>query len=396
MTRQFHLHTKPPIFGEAKNGMKNSSGYPTKLDHWRIVHRERDGDNFKRLKDVHEACGDDSGQGLRELPIRLFSDDPRESLYGFRGWFLKKKDLGNFNDDVRIGELVCGAPDRPIDDDEWMTTRFANGRPVGDRKSIEVEQEDGSIVTVDSTERTVPKARRRFNRQKRIVEPYSHPCHEGCGVWERGLCEIQHTLYFELAPELPHAGKLFVYRGSGIHAQRTLVGSLEMIAQRTGGILANLPLMLEFRQELQSDPSGNQYNMPHPAVVPAVGVDKFNAAVDRELERRRRRFELVHGRAAEDLDEITITGALRSVQTYAAMAADGEKQINEDDVDDREEVEHTPAVPEELEQLMDDQNIPPRKRELLLDKHEGDVEAVRAELVDDNHDFDEELDELFD
>ena len=352
--RPYLLRQAPPIFGEAKNGMTvaNQSGstYPQSLSYWRIVKREKNNNNYIKLEDVHERLGAEP----KQLPIVLLSDDPHENLAGFRVAFYQ-------------GELVCGAPYMARDEDDVMdvVVDLETGRPVPKSR----QNDDDFDLDDDRYEvQEKIKAMRRYKRTEggwEFSEPYDYPCHKQCPLWqaERGdgnfECKLTHTLYFQLDSDLPHSEKLFVYRATGIWAQRTLIPSLEALKDQTNGILAGLPLYLEFREEYKPTPDGPRRKVPMPAITPRFGYSEFQKKVDEEMHRRQARYELVHNKTPEGIEDIEKAGSLVGMQSREALAtvAEESKGMVDGEEDDPEvrasiPVDELPeAIQEKFEKL---------------------------------------------
>lgn len=410
MTRPFELHQMPPIFGEVKNGERGKK-YPVNLDHWKVVERVRVGDNWKKLQDVHDALTEKYNQGPepKSLPIVLLSDTPEENMAGFRGLFDKSKLMcgtpypSKEGEDTYLLTTESGKqihPGMAYQKDEGHYAIFLKGsEEVVPKKFVDFEtmtarNNQGNTFDVQEVElnaERVSAATRYFTVQNgsivtEDVDPYKVACHQGCPYWQEDdrdnlQCTLQHTLYFHLGPGLPYSDRLFVYRASSIYAQRTLIPSIKMIHNMTGGILANIPLRLEFRQESRSYAGGRKTDMPHPAVTIGSDVRQFEQEVVKEIERRQNRFELMHGRRAESLEELKREGMLVGMQTRAALESVA-TDVTDVEESQGETQEPSPELPEKLQHLFEKAGYTPRKQELLMEKHEGDVDKIIAEVED--------------
>jgi len=401
MTRPFDLHQMPPIFGEIKNGKRrNKKGMGQKLDHWLVVKRERGADyNFLVLEKVHEKLG--SSQPT-SVPIVFLSDDVEENIAGFRGWFEKgalrcgtqvpgehthlyKMEDGTevrpgwvFNEGDAPKCYVVKGTNRIVPpgavDPETMVATKSNGD----------QQEVGERVL--SKER-VAEAQRRFawgNGNSIItegVDPYPVACHDGCPIWNRddrnNRCKLQHTLYFNLASDLPYSDRLFVYRASGVYAQRTLIPSLKMIKDMAGGILAGLRLRLEFRQEGKPTPGGTTQNVPMPAITIGDNYDGFKSRVYQEIERRQQHFELINGRRADTLDDLKQTGLLKEMQSRDALASVAAETEGDEETYDAYE-EPKDFIPDALKPAFKEAGLTRRKQEMLVEQYDGDIDKIKA------------------
>lgn len=378
MGRPFDLRETPTVALEAKLGKiiaEKNYTRPTTLKHWRLVYRKRKGENFMRIDEAHEQLGDQP----KEIPITLISDDPHESFSLFRGAFDQSR-------------LMCGAPVRTEDADEMMRDHPAaeNGAPL--TQPIE-EDEDGQEYVTLSDGEEIPvtqrkdfiKANRFFNREGPIDEPYGYPCSKHCSLWDRGddadvRCNIEGTLYFYLNDHrMPDRllRMLGVFRASGTWSQRTLMSSLQSIHKMTGGILAGLPLVLRHHMEKKKTSGGDTYNVPMPMIDPGYPPQKFLELVDQEVQKRRKRYEQLHGQAPESREDLLQTGALEGMQGRDALETMNPIDDDELDADER------PDFPDELAAFFGDQKVPPRKREMLWEQHEGDIEAIKAQVQED-------------
>lgn len=398
MSRPFDIHMMPPIFGEVKNGEKTDKGFPTKLNYWKVVQRERVGKNWAKLDEVHDILAKTQGPQPKSIPIVLLSDDPEENMPGFRSWFEKGTlmlgapyPFDEFTDayfspsDQEIPEsyVIPGDEDAPyayfvkgtdnkvppdVVDGEAMTAVSKNG----DEFEVELvrlrtkkvgvatkyyEEQGGSLVTEG-------------------VTPQSVPFHENSYAWREGRATLQHTLYFHLAKHLPYSDRLFVYRATGIYAQRTLLPSLRMIHNMTGGILAGLELRLEFREEAKKTPMGTQY-LPHPAITIGTNIQDFEDRVLEEIERRQKRYELIHGERAKSLEPLLRGGMLKGMQSREALESVVQDSADAEPAEHKEEED---CVPEELRELFNKAGYTKRKEQALMERFAGDVEAIKAEV----------------
>jgi len=367
--RPFELRSTPIVGLEAKLGKiiaEKDYTRPTKLKHWRMVYRKRKGDNFQRIDKLHEIIGDKP----KRIPINLVSDDRHENFSLFRGAFDQSK-------------LMCGAPVRAEDAWDMMKHPVHDGAPV----HAPTKEEDGQEVVTLKDGETVPVTRDSFIRAQRffdsngtVEEPYDFPCSKHCKIWQNGKCDIEGTLYFYLAGEhIPDDLKniLGVFRASGTWAQRTLLSSLKHISELTNGILANLPLVLCHHMTQKRTSDDEIYTVPVPKIYLGLPKDQFAAKLEQEIKRRRRLYEMLHSEPPTCREDLLQTGSLRDMQgreeLQTMMPVDDEELASDE----------RPDYPDHLVEHFDQKNVPPRKREMLWEQHEGDVEAIKEQVDED-------------
>ncbi len=327
MNRPFELHNAPPITLEIKYGMKKISKrgkpYPTKLNHFLVVTREKGDLNFEIAKDVHERLG---SQRPKSIPIRLLSDRTSENFSLFRGMFSNQ------------GILGCGSV-------------------YGDSKALRRFQGSG--------------------KDFQMCEPFEVDCSSECQYWQSGKCDISGMLYFRLPEDLPRSGALGTVRINGTHAQRRIRASLDIIRKQTGGFLANLPLKIVIWQESKRAADGNFYPIPMLSVEPEGSQRALFEALEEELKRRRQLRILQN----QDIDSLEIHGVLSSVTQRTAI----DDSIDMDPGGEPEEIEgELYVMPEDLAELLKD--IPDRKAEMIInqfsdEKGVPDVNKIREHLL---------------
>lgn len=396
--RPFELRQAPPILGEVKNGKKynkNGTWLPKSLNYWRVVKREKRKENYIKLDEVHDILGDQP----KVVPIRLISDNPLENFSLFRAAFNK-------------GTLMCGgkAPQSEKEQIHDFPAHPDSGAPL---YGEEIHEEDGEEYFINEEGEEVPIERRNFNRATRHfrkdeqgeadmdVEPYTFPCHKTCPIWQSGKCDLTGTLYFHLdSDRLPdkYTTPLFVYRAKGTYAQKHLTASIKKLHREYNGILANLPFKLRFHQEPEQTSDGDYYDVPKPCIETGVPKSEFQDLVDEEIEKRAKRYKMMHGRPHENFEELKQKGMLEGMQGRDVVETMFESSKPPVEQAEREE---TPDFPEELTEFFDYHTVPPRKRTMLWDQHDGDIEAIKQEVKKDQDrqtDVDEMLpdEEIFD
>lgn len=323
MPRPFQLHSTPPVTQEikwGKNISKGTSTRPVKLDHLIVVSRERDSNNYIQDELVHEKIG----QEPKQVPIILLSDDPQECFSLFRGLFSGPR-------------LGCGA--RYGED---TALRFFDDNGITD-------------------------------------EPYEVGCSVGCSYWQsdnpKKQCKLVGTLYCKLDPRLPNSHALCAVRAKGTHAQRRIKSSLDIVSKQTGGVLANLPLVLRFHIENRKAQDGRTYPIPMLSIEQGKG---FEEALKQELTRRAELFALLHGYPHSSREDLLITGVLSAVTSRAAV-------LNPEEAEDVEEGEEflTPKEEQDTSPEVDAllEGLPPAKADSLLIKFTSSDGTVNIEAL---------------
>lgn len=329
MNRPYKLHSAPPITLEIKYGMKmmgkGGKPYPTKLNHFLIVTREKGELNYEIAKDVHDELGDTKPQSI---PICLLSDDPSENFTLFRGMFSAQ------------GILGCGAI-------------------YGENK-----------------------AQRRFRgsgKEFEMCDPYEVECSASCTHWQSEKCDISGILYFRLSEGLPRSSALGACRINGTNAQRRVRASLEIIRNQTGGFLANLPLKLTIHQEPKRTLAGDTYKVPMLSIEPACSQQEFFKALEVELERRRRLNALL---GYDEDHPLEIKGILTDVTSRAAI--EDSIEVNDLPADSVSEISGPLfIIPDDVSTAFSD--MPQRKVEMIMSQFSDksgvpDIEKIRDYL----------------
>jgi len=352
---------------------------------FRVVSSEREpnGMNYKKHKTAHKKLGDKP----RSIPIVLLSDDPEENLYGFRGWFAQPYDKPR-PDKSQYGRLRCGAP---YEGEDTKTAYFMEGG--GEVPESHVESDDDGLYfetesgkRVDVEEREEIRASRRVsvktyaNKVKgdinNFVDPFDATCHKQCPIWQNGDCDVQHTLYFQV--RIPGVDGLFVYRGSGVYAQRQLISSMKYLKEQTkvhpsdDGILAGLPLQLHLHFEQKGEEG---YDTPHVKINDPGYVD-LESSVKDELDRRRDLYEARFGSAPDE--PIMKTGALSSMQSRDAQEAMATEATQAEDSLDEESSDV--EVPDSVLRRFNQLGYPSRKRTLTVEQYTDNGELNVEEL----------------
>lgn len=321
--RPWNLHMAPPVRVEIKYGRKNGNR-PERLEHFLVVDRIKEDNNWRVIKEVHEALDDDKPT---KVPIVLMSDDIQENFGMFRSFFVK-------------GKLLCGSQ-------------------YGDDKAL------------------------RRVRDGKDVAPYEVECSQECPFWQsddkQKQCDISATLYFKLGSHLPRSSEFGVCRMKGSYAQRYMVGSLNILAGITNGILANLPLLLCINTEKKKAQDGRTYSIPLITVQPGLPQDQFLIAVEKEVERRARVYKMMNGEDHKDFEDLKILDVLKEINKREAFTSDEFASEEEPLVLDEDDP---------FEKLMDDRKITRAQREHFRLKFKGDLEALQQHLKDEDEALD--------
>lgn len=380
--RPFELRQAPPVIGEVKNGKKynkNGTWLPKSLNHWRVVKREKRQENYVKIKEVHEVIGDKP----IVVPIRFISDSPLENFSLFRAAFNK-------------GTLMCGGK-APQSEEEQLKNYPAHPETGAPLYGVDIkEDESGKEYFVNEEGEAVRVERKNFNRATRHfrgrdsngnanmdVEPYTYPCHKTCPIWQSGKCDLTGTLYFYLnSDELPdiYTTSLFVYRAKGTYAQKYLTASIKRLHQEYNGVMANLPFKLRFHQEPKEADDGNYYDVPMPCIETGVPKPEFEDLVQKEIQRRAKRYKMMHGRSHDSFADLKQKGMLEDMQGREVVETMYDSSTPPKA---QKEESGTPDYPEELVEFFNTQTVPPRKRSMLWDQHEGDIEAIKQSVHQD-------------
>lgn len=220
--------------------------YPEKIDFFEMTKDYR-GSNFTRDEEAHKAmhaagfCGDPAqpynpASGPRRLPIRLLSDDLRDSLsIKWQCWGGSK--LLCEGNGAREGGLAhrhatgVSVPCRPgMEWAEWGP----EGLMVAKKKTLEALKAEGVIQDVKAGSR-VPF----LLRQMQVDDPESPPP-KRCFFAENKDCKVTTQLVFQI-DGLPGFCR---FRSHGINTAKEIRTSFMMLMKETQGVLYNIPLAL--------------------------------------------------------------------------------------------------------------------------------------------------------
>ncbi len=315
--RPWNLHMAPPVRIEIKYGRKQGNR-PQRLDHFLVVERvkEKGDNNWRVLSSVHEKL---KNEQPTQVPIVLMSDDIQENFGMFRSFFMK-------------GKLMCGSQ-------------------YGEETAL------------------------RRVRDGKDVAPYEVECSEECKYWQSSdknkQCDISATLYFKLGADLPRAHEFGVCRMKGTYAQRYMTGSLNILHNMTGGILANLPLMLCINIEQRKAADGRTYGIPLITVQPGLPQREFMEAVETEVQRRARLHQMRNNATHTKFEDLKIVDVLKDINKREAFISEEDAVYH---------VEEQEVEMNAFEELMEKSKVPTAQREHLRLTLEGDVEKLKAHL----------------
>ncbi len=269
--RPYKMSYVPPIVGEIKNGEKGDRK-PVKFPYWKIVLRQRVAN--KNNWNPHKEAMDFLGEKPTRVGIRLLADDVADVMPTTRMLY-----------DVGRHAPRCSAPYHATrDNTRAYKADPRNGKPL---RQNEYNPDNGQIngtggkVVVEDMNFIVAS---RFQNGDYV----DFPCNPHCPLLqlEKGACKPQSIMFFRLAPEVAFGiNGIFAYRATGIWAQKSLSSSLEAIRAQTGGILANLPLVLRYHEEVKNTPFGRNA-IPFPMIEPGLDHDAFMEKVAEEHARR--------------------------------------------------------------------------------------------------------------
>lgn len=330
--RPYLLHTLPPVKIEIKYGYKNEKGFPQRLEHFKIVDREKGGEkNYPDCTEVYEALGSDKP---KSVPIVLMSDDVAENFALFRGVFDK------------TGNVICGSK---------------YGEKLAKRR-----------VQFNET----------YDRIKPIDIPEMVTCDDKCPIWNSGKCDLFGSLYFRLGSDLPRSGDFGIVRVKGAYGKKYLASSLEILKAQTGGILANLPLVLSMHTESKRAANGNTYKVPMLTINPGIGNSQFMEAVMQEYERRAKMFRIRNSKDHSDISDLMITDVLRDISSregFTDEAINDEPEIVGETVYGDGSQSEPIVIPPSIQKILD--GLPDRRREIMERQVNGLPEADALKIL---------------
>lgn len=328
-------------YGEKKKSARGKS-YPAKLDYLKVVSRNRNGDNFEKVEDVHSLLGDKP----KVIPIIFFSDDPSEIFSLYRGTFDK-------------ATLICGA---------HVGDKVAMRRA----RMFETTVEDGVHSGGN------------FGSSLEIVdEPYGYLCNDSCVLWQKNKCKIYGKLHFmlNLQENTSCASSFFVLRIAGVYAQMAMSSSIDVVRNMTGGILANIPLRLRLDYEKLNKPvtvNGKSIypDIPYLSIEPGLPMMQFMEIVRHEWKRR---------------DEISkISG--NPIRVFNVIRPSLNRENTLEDVEDSSATEDVVGTVEETkgvdwDKIFEGSGFSKKKMQLFIQEHGENpakvIEALAEEAADD-------------
>lgn len=305
---------------------------------------------------------------VKGIPVRLVTDDISESLFVYRAIY------NSFQ------RTLCKSV---LGDDKaqrWFSAKDPGadkGRAMGGKSRLFV-----------------------------LNQPVAVDCNRLCSSWgkngEKTDCSWHAILTMQLEhdPVFPQPTR---YRTSGWTVIQHLRGSLNKIAAVTGGILANIPLLLVETQIESKTAGGEKRTHPVMTFMWQGTLTELREAAIAELDSRRRLREAMAGAAVP----FVVSGRLTAgAIDHMAVAGDGEQGPPADAGDSDDfvdfdapglEVVEAPSAPRtepdsaaqkslsametEIAELRKRTQTTDRALSALYDKHHGDVTAVRDELL---------------
>lgn len=299
---------------------------------------------------------------VKGIPVRLFSDDIRQSLYIYKG---------AYNAAQRV---LCKSD-------------------LGDAEARRYFSPDGK------------GAGKQVGKFFILNEAIKVPCDSSCTWWEdRKQCPWHAILCVQLehSASFPEPTK---FRTSGWWTMRYLRGSLNKIAAITGGILANIPLLLVEAEVTSKDKDGETRKYPimyfKPNIKGAMTLDKIRDLAIIELDSRRRLKAALSGQAGGDIkvvpNELTAGNMIDDVDAAPqgeeiahdpddfidmddAVAASGPEEKKADTGAGNGSAAMIDAVTGEVATLKTKLNMSDRAFDAVVEKHQGVMDAVLVEL----------------
>lgn len=356
MNRPFKLYEYPPIINLVKYGERTSYA-AKKLPYFKITTREREKqggvDNYAVCEEPIQKLIELEYEGLvpdqdgkmwpTTIPIRLLSDNPRESFGLFRGFYNGS------------GVLGCGSQ-------------------YGEKKALRrwLRYEDFGLPSNASMD-----AKEALEAREDVSVPYEVDCNAECPYWQmkKKGCDISGTLYFHLDDMLPFSNRLSALMVKGTFAKRILQSSLSLLHKKTGGVLANLPLNLRLHYERKRAMDSNTYSVPMITLEHRGSFDEFMESVSKEIQNRKRRFEIMHMREPSSLDELLIKDVLTEINSRDAIM----NSVEEDDFEPLSSENEEKEIPEWVNEFLEEGEFSDNLIRMTLTRftEEGELNATK-------------------
>jgi hypothetical protein len=330
---------------------KTGSRSPDKLKGMTITQslKPSGGKNFERdyalLQTIFTNYGNkgETDGVLQRIPVRLFSDDVRDVVYIYRGWW------------ARSGP------------------RCMSG--IGDENARRFFQQDKYEKTGE-----IVKLRR----------PIDFPCNNTCPMWgvdgEKTDCKWTAIVRLQLE-DYPIFPSPTQFRTTGKQVIKTLVGSLNHIKEATGGILAGIPLELAWHEIEGGTRDGKKRKYPVLSFQFAGTLQQLREQAIVEMESRRRLKSAHAGKPVDVaidpfvMKDINLPSEIVESTEESASGSDDDEYIPDDDDDlpaaaksgdDRQQAK--------LKSLQETLDMSDKAVEMMLDKHGGDFAAAIKEM----------------
>jgi len=318
------------------------------------------GSNFAtdelNMSRIRAHLGLKPGTPITGVPVRLLSDNVHEILYVYRSIYNKMR------------RAMCKSDLGHPKAKRWFTDK-----PVDDSKGAK----QGKYTI--------------------LYEPYEVDCDEKCPYWgkngEKTDCSWHAVLTMQLEndPVFPSPTR---FRTSGWNTMMNLMGSLNKIASVTGGVLANIPLLL-VEDEVDGFVKREGKHMKYPVMSFQFRgtIGELREAAIRELDSRRR---LVSAMSGKDVGVIAIQPNQLTAGkiTDALPDDDGIDQDEYLDMEDgdsseveapvktaAEEMAAVEPMLKDIENLAAKLQMSERGLSALYDKHSGVAKLVLDELT---------------
>lgn len=346
-----------------KIGQKSGKNLPEKLSGFIITKtiKPKGGKNFERDEYLMRLIWEQMGQPIKEkapvpelprIPVTLLSDDVADIVHVYRGWY-----------------AASGPRCTSVLGNENAIQRY--------------DKKDGELVKLD--------------------KPKDRVCDRTCPMWkengEKSDCGWHGVVSVQIRP-LAIIPNLSKFRTTGWNTIQHLMGSLNQIKKITGDILAGIPLDMVWH-EVEGRTKKENKTRKYPVVsFEFVGSpQELRAAAIIEATSR---MQLAAAKNGESVTGITMPAvsmnagasmplAVGGDLTDAVQEEDDELLIDDDDEGDdapppagdppsKEEDKEADALVAKMKALAESAGVVERGLDLMIDKHDGDIAAVVAEL----------------
>lgn len=332
---------------------QTGSRSPDKLKGIAITHslKPSGGKNFDKdypiMQSVFEHYGNkgDVGTTLPRVPVRLFSDNINEIVHVYRGWW------------ARSGPRCLSGIGKE------MAARYF------DQKEFE---KNNNIV--------------------KVFPPVEYKCDDKCPMWgkdgEKTDCKWTAIVSMQLEhfPVFPSPTQ---FRTTGMQIIKSMVGSLNMIKEATGGILAGIPLEFCWHEVEGGTRDGKKRKYPVMTFEFSGTLQQLREQAILEMESRRRLKSAHKGVPVDaEIKPQSMSGFTTDVMV-ASVSEDASESGEEDEYipDDDDNEPAAPSVSQEdelrqakIKKLQSDLGMTDKAVDMMLDKHGGDFDSAIAEM----------------